>query len=148
MEMHGFVEFAPEVSASPPDFRRYLIAQGIAWGASSFSNSSLIPGRAADETAALWDYVARKYGRPTWTYITGWSMGGAATHVAAERYGNRFDGALAFCGAASQTPALAITADFVAAGAYVAGVRQAEYDASTDLAALIRDRIRPALRDP
>ena len=60
MEMHGFGEFAPEVSASPPDFRRYLIAQGIAWGASSFSNSSLIPGRGAGETAARWGHFARK----------------------------------------------------------------------------------------
>jgi pimeloyl-ACP methyl ester carboxylesterase len=148
LEMHGFGEFAPETNATPPDFRRYLIAQGIAWGASSFSSSALIPGRAADETAALWDHFARKYGRPKWTYVTGWSMGGAATNIAAERYADRFDGALAFCGAASQTPALGISADFIAAAAYVAGVRQAEYDASTDLAALIRDRIRPALHDP
>jgi pimeloyl-ACP methyl ester carboxylesterase len=148
LEMHGFGEFASEVDVSPPDFRRHLIGRGIAWAASSFSSSSLIPGRAADETAALWDHFARKYGRPTWTYVTGWSMGGAATHVAAERYANRFDGALAFCGAAGQTAALSTTADFVAAGAYVAGVSQAEYDASTDLGALIRERIRPALREP
>ena len=41
------------------------------------------------------------------TYVTGLSMGGMATHIAAERYGNRFDGALALCGAAGQTPAAA-----------------------------------------
>ena len=62
--MHGFGEFAPYAGVSPPAIRRYLIGQGFAWGASSFSSTSLIPGRAADETAAVWDLFARRYGRP------------------------------------------------------------------------------------
>jgi pimeloyl-ACP methyl ester carboxylesterase len=148
LDMHGWGELAPEAGVGPPDFRRYLITHGIAWGASSFSSTSLIPGRAADETAAVWDYFARTYGRPTRSYITGWSMGGAATHIAAERYADRFDGALAFCGAAGQTQALRIGTDFFVAAAYAAGVTQAEYDATTDVRALIHDRIRPALADP
>jgi hypothetical protein len=145
---HGFGELAPEAAASPPHIRRFLIGHGFAWGASSFSSTSLIPGRAADETAALWDHFATTYGRPTRSYVTGASMGGAATTIAAERYGNRFDGALALCGAANQTAALAITADLFAAGAFAAGVTQADYDASPSVAALVDDRILPALRDP
>jgi hypothetical protein len=39
-------------------------------------------------------------------------------------------------------------ANYFAAGAYAAGVTQAEFDASTDPAALIQDRILPALQDP
>ena len=62
--MHGFEELGPEAQVTAPDFRRYLIGHGYAWGASSFSSTSLIPGRVADETAALWDFFARKYGRP------------------------------------------------------------------------------------
>jgi hypothetical protein len=73
-------------------------------------------------------------------------MGGAATHIAAERYANRFDGALALCGAASQTPAVSITADFFAAAAFAAGVTQRELDRAPSVDALVRDRIRPALR--
>jgi hypothetical protein len=75
-------------------------------------------------------------------------MGGAATHIATERYPDRFDGALALCGAAGQTPSVQIGANFFVAAAYAAGVTQAEYDATTDFSSLIRDRIRPALRDP
>jgi hypothetical protein len=146
--MHGYGELAPTAGVSPPGYRRYLIGQGYAWGASSFSSTSLIPGRAADETAALWDLFARRYGRPTRAYVTGFSMGGLATHIAAERYGSRFDGALGQCGAASQTPAAAITSDFFAAAAYVAGVTQREFDRSSGTHALIRDRILPALRRP
>jgi hypothetical protein len=146
--MHGFAEFAPETNVAPMDFRRYLIENGYAWGASSFSSTSLIPGRSADETAALWDYFARTYGRPTRSYLNGLSMGGAASNIAAERYADRFDGALGLCGAAGQTEALMIGADVFVAGAYAAGVTQAEFDASPDVGALIRDRIRPALEDP
>jgi pimeloyl-ACP methyl ester carboxylesterase len=149
LEMHGYGELASEARVAPPDFRRFLIGHGIAWGASSFSSTSLIPGRAADETAALWDYFARTYGRPTRSYVTGYSMGGAATHVAAERYPDRFDGALALCGAAGQTHALRIGTDFFAAAAYAAGVTQAEFDAAAgDIGGLVQDRMRPALRDP
>jgi pimeloyl-ACP methyl ester carboxylesterase len=149
LEMHGYGELAPEARVAPPDFRRYLIGHGIAWGASSFSSTSLIPGRAADETAALWDYFARTYGRPSRSYVTGYSMGGAATHVAAERYPDRFDGALGLCGAAGQTYALGIGTDFFAAAAYTAGITQAEFDAAVgDVGGLVRDRIRPALEDP
>ncbi|MDQ1467682.1 MAG: hypothetical protein QOH10_2097, partial [Actinomycetota bacterium] len=124
-----------------------LIGQGYAWGASSFSSTSLIPGRAADETAALWDFFARRYGRPGWSYVSGLSMGGMATHIAAERYANRFDGALALCGSAGQTPAVRAEADFFLAGAYAAGVTQSEFDASDGGPGLVRGRIRPALRD-
>lgn len=146
--MHGYGELAPEAGVTPPGIRRYLIGQGYAWGASSFSSTSLIPGRAADETAAVWDLFARRYGRPARTYVTGQSMGGAATHVAAERYGNRFDGALGLCGAASQTPAARIDADFFVAAAYAAGVTQREYDRSSSIPELIGERILPALRRP
>jgi pimeloyl-ACP methyl ester carboxylesterase len=148
LHMHGFTDFAPQAEVSPPDIRRYLIGHGYAWGASSFSSTSLIPGRAADETAALWDHFASRFGRPTRTYVTGQSMGGTASHIAAERYANRFDGAVALCGNAGNTPGLMGTADYFAAGAYIAGVTQAEFDANPDVGRLIHDRIRPALRDP
>src|SRR6185503_12079323 len=47
--MHGFENFAAEASTTAPDFRRYLIRHGYAWAASSFSSTSMIPQRAADE---------------------------------------------------------------------------------------------------
>ncbi|HEY3187983.1 MAG TPA: DUF6351 family protein [Solirubrobacteraceae bacterium] len=119
--MHGFGELSSQAEVSPPHIRRYLIGRGFAWGASSFSSTSLIPGRATDETAELWDLFARRYGRPVRTYVTGVSMGGMASHIAAERYPDRFDGSLALCGSAGQTPAVMANADFFVAGAYAAG---------------------------
>ena len=145
--MHGFEDFGPEAGVSAPDLRAYLVAQGYAWGASSFSSTSWIPGRAADETAALWDHFVSSYGRPERTYVVGLSMGGAAGHIAAERHADRFDGVLALCGAAGATPALTDGANQFVAAAYAAGVTQAEFDATVDVPALIRVRIRPALED-
>ncbi|MBI5288865.1 MAG: hypothetical protein HY873_07825 [Chloroflexi bacterium] len=146
--MHGFEELRSEARVSAPDFRRYLIGNGYAWGASSFSSTSLIPGRAADETAALWDLFVQKHGRPAWTYVTGESMGGAATHIAAERYPDRFDGALALCGSAGNESGARGQADFFAAGAYVAGVTQGEFETADSIPKLISERILPALDDP
>lgn len=145
--MHGFEYFGPEAGVSAPDFRRWLIAHGYAWGASSFSSTSQIAGRAADETAALWDLFARKHGRPERSYISGLSMGGVATHIAASRYGDRYDGALALCGSAGNTAGAEAQTDFIAAGAYVAGVSQAEFDAAPDRGRIIDERILPALAD-
>ena len=146
--MHGYEELGPVARVTPPDIRRYLIGHGYAWGASSFSGTSLIPGRAADETAALWDLFARRYREPRRAYVTGLSMGGMATHIAAERYGNRFDGALALCGSAGQTAAVSANADLLAAGAYAAGVSRGEFRGTAGVHELVNDRILPALRRP
>lgn len=148
MWMHGFQEFAATPNVAPPDMRRHLIGHGYAWAASSFSSTGLIPGRAADETAALWDFFMRRHRRPDMTIVTGESMGGWATHIAAVRYGNRFDGALALCGAVGTEPALSISADVLVAAAFVAGVTQREVDQAPSLQALFDQRIRPALVDP
>jgi pimeloyl-ACP methyl ester carboxylesterase len=146
--MHGFEEFGPEARVGPPDLRASLIAQGYAWGASSLSGTGWIPGREADETAAVWDRFVDRHGRPRRTYVVGASMGGAAANIAAERHPERFDGVLALCGSAGATSGLQNPIDVFLAGALAAGVTQAEYDATPGVGTLIRDRIRPALRDP
>jgi pimeloyl-ACP methyl ester carboxylesterase len=148
MWMHGYAELAPEANVAPPDFRRYLIANGYAWAASSYSSTSFIPQRGADETAALWDQFVGRHGRPDRTYAAGFSMGGWSAKIAAERYGDRYDGALALCGATGTVPGLRVSPDYLVVGAFVAGVDQADVDASPDLGRLVDERIRPALADP
>jgi hypothetical protein len=148
MYQHGFQSLAPKAEVQEPLLRQYLVEHGWAWAASSFSSTALIPGRGADETAALWDYFAGKYGRPARTYVGGDSMGGAATNIAAERYGDRYDGALSMCSYAGQSAQTTIVDDYFFAAAYAAGITQAEFDASTDYPKMINERIVPALDDP
>jgi pimeloyl-ACP methyl ester carboxylesterase len=148
MWMHGYGELQPEANVAPPDFRQHLIANGDAWAASSYSSTSLVPQRGAEETAALWDYFVREHGRPRWTYAAGQSMGGWSSYLAAERYGDRYDGALALCGAVGTVPALRISAEYFVLGAFVAGLTQSDLDASDDVATLVDERIRPVLDAP
>lgn len=148
---HGFRNYATTLTVDAPSIRNYLIRNGFAWGASSYSSNYLVPGLAADETAALWDRFVQQFGRPARTYVTGHSMGGAATHIAAERYADRYDGGLALCGFAGQTSQVGFSTDFFVAGAYVAGVTQAEFeDANTvdTVAALISGKIQASLTNP
>jgi pimeloyl-ACP methyl ester carboxylesterase len=145
--MHGFRESLPtELTVDAPRIRGYLIRNGFAWGASSYSNNLPIPGTAADETAALWDLFVQKFGPPERTYALGESMGGGATVISAERYPDRYDGALALCAMAGNTAALAFMTDFFAAGAFVAGITQADFD-TTPTGELVDGRILPALED-
>ncbi|HEY8217305.1 MAG TPA: DUF6351 family protein [Acidimicrobiia bacterium] len=148
MWMHGYGELAPEARVAPPDFRRYLITNGYAWAASSYSSTSLIPQRGAEETAALWDHFVSTHGRPRWTYAAGQSMGGWSAEIAAERYADRYDGALALCGAVGTAPALWISADYFVIGAFVAGLEQRHLDAGTSVGSLVDDYIRPMLDLP
>ncbi|MCH7837132.1 MAG: hypothetical protein IIC26_01340, partial [Chloroflexi bacterium] len=145
--LHGFRGFAPTLTVdSPPGLRSYLIQEGFAWAASSFSSNSFIPGLTADESAALWDLFVEQFGRPEFTYVTGVSMGGGGTAIAAERYPDRFDGALGFCGVAGSGPELEFLVDSYTAAAFVAGVTQAEFE-STPAADLVADRLAPLLTD-
>lgn len=148
MWMHGFENFASEAQATPPDFRRYLIGHGFAWAASSFSSTSMVPSLAADETAALWDHFAKVHGRPSRSYAAGLSMGGWAAHLSAERYPDRYDGALGLCGAVGTSPALRISIEVLVAAAFAAKVTPAEFDAAASVQKLLDERIRPALQDP
>ncbi|MEX0786823.1 MAG: DUF6351 family protein [Dehalococcoidia bacterium] len=145
--MHGYRNFSPTLDVDQPSIRRYLIRNGFAWGASSYSNNGLVPGLGADETAALWDHFVAEFGRPDYTYVTGHSMGGGSTVLAAERYAGRFDGGLALCAIAGNTSELQFLGDYFVAAAYAAGVTQDDLDpAAVD--ALIASRIEPALEDP
>jgi pimeloyl-ACP methyl ester carboxylesterase len=142
--MHGN-EIDTTLRVYPPTNRGDLVRNGFAWASSSYSvNVAVVSGVAADETAALWDYFVTKHGRPAHTYVEGDSMGGTAVINAAERYGDRYDAGLALCAGA---PPADEGAEFFFAGAYIAGLRQSDYDA-TDIGTLVDTRIKPALRDP
>lgn len=138
-------DIATELSVYPPVNRQWLIEHGYAWASASYTvNVAYVSGVAADETAALWDLFAQKHGRPQYSYAMGDSMGGAAAFTAAERYADRYDGALPLC---ADAPPSRVEGDFFYAAAYIAGVTQAEYEAS-DIGAIIDARVKPALRDP
>ncbi len=145
--LHGSRLSEPLLSVESPAIRRYLIDNGFAWGASSFSRNDIALFLGSDETAAVWDIFVQRFGRPERTYVTGQSMGGGGTIFAAERYPDRFDGALGLCSIVGSASITDYFGDYFVAGAFVVGITQAEFD-STPPAELIHGRILPALEDP
>ena len=144
--LHGSRVGEPQLWVEQPAIRSYLIRNGFAWGASSFSRNDIAVFLGSDETAALWDIFAQRFGRPQRTYVTGQSMGGGGTVFAAERYPDRFDGALGLCGIVGTATLQDYFGDYFVAGAFFAGLTQAEFEATT-AGEIIDRRILPALED-
>ena len=113
MFAHGYPGNGDQLVVRNTPIRRYLIEQGYAWAASSYSKNFYDVRAAIEDTNALvlaFTSIARQNGRvlaaPSKTYITGYSMGGytAVASVEEETLSQaknkvRYDGATSWCGA-------------------------------------------------
>ncbi len=112
MYAHGYAGTGPNLVVQDPPIRRYLIDNGYAWAASSYSKNYYDVRAGVEDTNALalaFNAIAARNGRPlsapSKTYIFGRSMGGhiAAAAVEAETLATannkvRYDGAVPTCG--------------------------------------------------
>lgn len=98
MWAHGYRGTGLELTVDDHPLRQFLLAQGYAWAASSYSKNAYDPAQGAKDTNALTNYFAGRFGRPGRTYITGASMGGHVTGIVAEQYRQSYDGAMPICG--------------------------------------------------
>ena len=121
---HGFAGFGTEVAVeSPPRaLRQYMVANGYAWAASSYSENGYVPGIGADDTLALKRYFAEEFGEPDRTYIAGASMGGNVVALALENHTTEYDGGLALCGALGGIEQIDYLASWVAVAEYTSGL--------------------------
>ncbi|MCM3585230.1 hypothetical protein M3182_05670 [Mesobacillus maritimus] len=101
---HGFRGTGLELTVSnPTNLREYLLDNGYAWAASSYSTNGYDVAQGAKDTHALGSLFNGKVGKPSRTYVTGHSMGGHITAVMAEQYKNSYDGAMPMCGVTGDT---------------------------------------------
>lgn len=121
---HGFAGFGPEVAvqAPPAGLRRYMVANGFAWAASSYSENGYVPGIGADDTLALKNLFVQQFGTPKRTYIVGASMGGNVVALALEHHAAAYDGALSICGALSGIEQIDFLASWVAVAEFTSGI--------------------------
>ena len=112
MWAHGYAGTGPSLTVGTPIMRRYLLANGYAWAASSYSKNYYDVKAGVEDTNALalaFTKIAAANGRtlaaPTKTFITGVSMGGHITAAAieAEAQANatnkvKYNGAVPLCG--------------------------------------------------
>lgn len=112
MYAHGYRGEGAALTVSDPTIRRYLVDNGYAWAASSYSTNFYDVRAGVEDTNALalaFNSIAAANGRvlpaPTRLYITGHSMGGHVTGAAIEdeTYATaknkvRYHGAAPMCG--------------------------------------------------
>ena len=138
MYAHGFrnsTETTP-LFVSDPGIRRYLIQNGYAWAASSYSTNYYDVRAGVEDTNALaleFTKIAAKNARtlaaPSRTYITGVSMGGHITAAAIEdeakttaRNKVNYNGAVPMCGVLGDTALFDQFAGIQVAAQVIAGV--------------------------
>lgn len=117
MYAHGYAGGGNVLSVNNPSIRRYLIQNGYAWAASSYSKNFYDVRAGVEDTNALaleFNKIARANGRelaaPSKTYITGHSMGGHITAAAIEdeafataNHKVKYNGAVPMCGVVGDT---------------------------------------------
>jgi len=122
MWAHGYRGTGLELTVDNHPLREYLIANGFAWAASSFSKNSYDPAQGAKDTHALTMFFAGKFGRPVRTYITGASMGGHVTAIVAEQWPQSYDGAMPVCGVLGDYALFDFFLDFNLAAQTLSGI--------------------------
>ncbi|MDM4764782.1 alpha/beta hydrolase [Pelomonas sp. SE-A7] len=112
MYAHGYRGTGPNLRISNPPIRRYLIENGYAWAASSYSKNYYDARTGVEDTNALalaFGTIAAQNGRPlappSKLFITGHSMGGYISALAVEaetrataRHKVEYQGAVPLCG--------------------------------------------------
>jgi pimeloyl-ACP methyl ester carboxylesterase len=119
---HGFRGTGLELTVSNPRIREYLVTNGYAWAASSYSTNGYDVKQGVKDTHALGERFSGLVGKPKRTYITGHSMGGHITGVAIEQYPQAYVGALPMCGVMGDNELFDYFLDFNLVAEALAGV--------------------------
>ena len=151
MYAHGYAGTGATLNVGPPSIRRYLIQNGYAWGASSYSKNYYDVRAGVEDTNALaleFGAIATKNGRalatPSKYFITGHSMGG---HIAAAAIEDeaaatavnkvKYSGAVPMCGVVADTQLFNEFAAMQVTAQALAGVPAYPTDRFADIRALV-----------
>lgn len=123
MWAHGFRGDGLELTVDNHPLRPFLVANGFAWAASSFSKNDYDVAQGVKDTHALTKLFNGIAGTPDRVYLTGASMGGHITAVAIEQYPNSYAGAMPICGVLGDLELFDFFLDYNAVAAALAGVQ-------------------------
>ena len=141
---HGFRGTGLELTVSDPRIRPYLVANGYAWAASSYSKNGYDVKEGVKDTHALGERFSGLVGHPRRTWITGHSMGGHITGVAIEQYPHAYAGALPMCGVMGDSELFDYFLDFNLVAQALAGV-PAEFPFPADYQMAVVPGVKAAL---
>jgi len=151
MYAHGYAGTGASLNVGPPSIRRYLIQNGYAWGASSYSKNYYDVRAGVEDTNALaleFNNIAAKNGRtlaaPSKYFITGHSMGGHITAAAIEDeaaatavHKVKYNGAVPMCGVVGDTELFNEFAAMQVTAQAIAGVPAYPTDKFADILGLV-----------
>ena len=154
MYAHGYAGTGENLTVSPPSIRAYLVAQGYAWAASSYSANYYDVRAGVEDTNALalafGTLTGGRYAAPGKYLMMGGSMGGHVAGAAVEketlanaRSRVNYAASLALCGVMDQDYEFQWLGDYTLAAAQLAGLGPQRYPQS-DYQALLPD-IKAAL---
>lgn len=115
---------ALELTVDNHPLRAFLVSQGYAWAASSYSRNAYDPSQGAKDSHALSKFFNGRFGKPEKTYITGASMGGHVTTVMAEQWPHSYAGAMPICGVMGDYELFDFFLDFNVAAQTLSGMNQ------------------------
>jgi pimeloyl-ACP methyl ester carboxylesterase len=119
---HGFRGTGLELTVDDHPLRSYLLANGYAWAASSYSKNGYDALAAAKDTHTLRSLFIDKFGAPSRIYLSGASMGGHVVALAAEKWPTSYSGATSICGWLGDAKQFDFYLDFAVAAQTLSGV--------------------------
>jgi len=119
---HGFRGSVSELTVDNHPLRQFLVANGYAWAASSYSRNDYDVEAGVQDTHQLLGRFNGIVGLPERVYLTGASMGGHVTAAAIEQYRNEYDGAMPICGVLGDHKLFDFYLDYNLVSAALAGV--------------------------
>ena len=144
---HGFRGTGLELTINNPAIRSYLVTNGYAWAASSYSKNGYDVLEGVKDTLALTMLFNARVGNPTRRYLIGHSMGGHITGVATEQYRGVYDGALPMCGVMGDAELFDYFLDYQLVAQALAGI-QATYPYPADYQTVIVPAAKAVLGAP
>jgi pimeloyl-ACP methyl ester carboxylesterase len=101
MHCHGYQLAGMQPNLDSPRqkaWRDVFISRGFALAESAYLAQGWAVKEAIEDTEALRRHFVSKYGKPSETYVTGFSMGAVITLATIEKYPEIYDGAMPMCG--------------------------------------------------
>lgn len=146
---HGFRGAGPdflELTVSNPRIRQFLVTNGYAWAASSYSKNGYDVKQGVKDTHALGALFNGLVGHPVRAFITGHSMGGHITGVALEQYPQEYAGAMPMCGVMGDNELFDYFLDFNLVAQALAGIpAQFPFPALADYQEVVVPAVKAAL---
>jgi len=141
---HGFRGTGLELTVDNPPIRAFLVANGYAWAASSYSKNAYDVAQGSKDTHELTQLFNGIVGQPAHRYLLGVSMGGHVTAATIEQWRDAYDGAMPACGVLGDYELFDFFADFNLVAQALAGV-SAQFPAPPDYLTTTVPTVKAAL---